>query len=271
MILDTTSKRIRVYLEAPVTTNELPWYAAYADLDDDEPSFYGLSEDGLTNGVTPVEMIAAPAGTVQRQTKYLEVFNADTVTAVVWIEFFDGVQTPLFRAELLPNERVTFVHEVGWQIFTAEGGTKPGIVSPLTTKGDIWGYDTVDNRIPVGADGEILVANSAQALGVEWTSTIPPLAFNVKTLTVLDDPYTILDTDQILLGDASGGAITATLPAAAGYTGRVFRLKKLDSSLNAVTLDGNGAETIDGAATIVLSRQHETVTVTSDGTEWWII
>lgn len=271
MILDSTSKRIRVYLDGAVTTNELDWYASYADLDDDEPSFYGLSEKGKTNGITPVEVVTAPAGTVQRQVKNITVHNLDTVPAIVWVQAFDGAATILFRAELLAEERLTYFHEVGWTVYTAEGGVKPGIISPLTTKGDIWGYDTVDNRIPVGADGEILVANSAQALGVEWTSTIPPLAFNVKTLTVLDDPYTILDSDQILLADASGGPITATLPAAAGYTGRIFRLKKLDSSLNAVTLDGFGAETIDGDPTLVLGGQHETVTVTSDGTEWWII
>ena len=40
--------------------------------------------------------------------------------------------------------------------------------SPLTTKGDLWGYDTADNRIPVGADGTVLVADSAQALGLKW-------------------------------------------------------------------------------------------------------
>lgn len=47
-----------------------------------------------------------------------------------------------------------------------------GFVSPLTTKGDIMGFDTVDNRIPVGADGQFLAANDAQALGVEWVD--PP-------------------------------------------------------------------------------------------------
>ena len=40
--------------------------------------------------------------------------------------------------------------------------------SPLTTKGDIFGHSTVDDRIPVGADGTVLVADSTQALGVTW-------------------------------------------------------------------------------------------------------
>ena len=56
-----------------------------------------------------------------------------------------------------------------------------GTVSPLTTKGDVWGYDTGNNRIPVGADGTVLVASSAQALGVKWgTSASDFTAANVQ-------------------------------------------------------------------------------------------
>jgi len=43
-----------------------------------------------------------------------------------------------------------------------------GGASPLTTKGDLWGYDTADNRVPVGTDGKVLTADSAAALGVSW-------------------------------------------------------------------------------------------------------
>lgn len=43
-----------------------------------------------------------------------------------------------------------------------------GSTSPLTTKGDLYGFSTVDARIPVGADGEVLTADSTNALGVSW-------------------------------------------------------------------------------------------------------
>lgn len=45
-----------------------------------------------------------------------------------------------------------------------------GTASPLTTKGDIWGYSTTDARIPVGTDGTVLTADSTQALGVKWAT-----------------------------------------------------------------------------------------------------
>jgi hypothetical protein len=47
----------------------------------------------------------------------------------------------------------------------APGG---GGSSPLTTKGDLWGYSTVDARVPVGSDGQVLVADSVQTKGVKW-------------------------------------------------------------------------------------------------------
>ena len=40
--------------------------------------------------------------------------------------------------------------------------------SPLTTKGDIFVRSTVDTRLPVGIDGQILTANSSVAQGLSW-------------------------------------------------------------------------------------------------------
>jgi hypothetical protein len=45
-----------------------------------------------------------------------------------------------------------------------------GGASPLTTKGDLWGYSTVDARIPIGTNGYVLTADSAQTLGLKWAA-----------------------------------------------------------------------------------------------------
>lgn len=42
--------------------------------------------------------------------------------------------------------------------------------SPLTTKGDVFGYSSANARVPVGADGTVLTADSSQALGVRWAA-----------------------------------------------------------------------------------------------------
>lgn len=57
------------------------------------------------------------------------------------------------------------------------GGSGGGTASPLTTKGDVYGYDTSDARIPIGSDNTVFVADSAQALGVKWAEVstfLPP-------------------------------------------------------------------------------------------------
>jgi len=52
--------------------------------------------------------------------------------------------------------------------WVAVGGA--GLTSPLTTKGDIWGYSTTDARIPVGANGTVLTADSAETTGLKWAA-----------------------------------------------------------------------------------------------------
>lgn len=55
---------------------------------------------------------------------------------------------------------------------TAWVAISSGAQSPLTTKGDLWGFDTVDDRVPVGSNGQVLTADSTAGLGVAWSD--PP-------------------------------------------------------------------------------------------------
>jgi len=50
-----------------------------------------------------------------------------------------------------------------------EWAAATGISSPLTTKGDVYTYDTADVRLGIGADGTVLTANSATGTGLEWS------------------------------------------------------------------------------------------------------
>lgn len=70
----------------------------------------------------------------------------------------------------------------------------PALVSPLTTKGDILGFDTDNTRIPVGVDGYELIANSTDPLGVSWEYKLnlqKIVTGTTYTILVTDDRYTI--------------------------------------------------------------------------------
>lgn len=82
---------------------------------------------------------------------------------------------------------------------------------------------------------------------------------------------TLSGEDGTVLMDATGGARTVNLPPAAVVKGLIYTVKKIDASGNAVTIDPNGAETIDGSATKVLSAQWASLTIQSNGTAWFTI
>ena len=81
--------------------------------------------------------------------------------------------------------------------------------------------------------------------------------------------YTVTINDSFLAVDATAGAVTVTLAPAAEFIGKRITIKKIDSSANAVTV--SGSETIDGAATQVITVQYDAICVMSDGTESWIV
>jgi hypothetical protein len=83
--------------------------------------------------------------------------------------------------------------------------------------------------------------------------------------------YTATATDYTILTDATAGAITISLPDASSLSGKTYIIKKTDSSSNAVTIDPNGSQTIDGVTTYTLSTQYKYVTVQAYGGSWLII
>ena len=272
MILNSPTEEIRAYLGGAVAATEPEFFSSYTDVNDQDSAaiFEPKNLSGVLAGATPVVVVGSPAADVQRQVRYLSVYNLDSALVVVNIEKRDGAdRVPLFRATLLTDEVLIYQTDVGWTLYNSSGTPSPGIVSPLTTKGDLWGYDTADNRFPVGADDEILVADSTQALGVKWTDEIPrrPLASVVVNAGL--SPYAVLDADDVILADASAGPVTVALPAVASSDGRVLYVKKTDASGNAVSADGNAAELVDGLATFDLLVQYESVTLFCDGSQWW--
>lgn len=82
---------------------------------------------------------------------------------------------------------------------------------------------------------------------------------------------TVGDATKLIDVDASGGAVTITLlPAATAGNGFEVGVRKNGTDINAVTIDADGAETINGAATRALYRDGETEWYRSNATAWFV-
>jgi hypothetical protein len=120
-------------------------------------------------------------------------------------------------------------------------------------------------------------------------STTIPLRYNGNTIDaswfnliktalseVIFTPLTITAnktadaTNNLLLVDATSNSVEVALPASTGNSGRVYYVKALNVT-NAVTINPNTSETIDGAPLYTFSAANESVACVCDGAKWVII
>ena len=99
-----------------------------------------------------------------------------------------------------------------------------------------------------------------------------PFAHAFPTVTKTTTATLRTEEIGIVFVDSTAAAFTITLPPAAkmGAGGWYFFIKT-DAAANAVTLDGSGAETINGAATEArIDAQYDHMLVFSTGSNWII-
>lgn len=108
--------------------------------------------------------------------------------------------------------------------------------------------------VAMGAVRDATTGTTTQAL---------PLTLATRLVT---GSTTATATDHTIRGDATSGQVDVTLPASP-TTGFMLRVKKIDSSGNAVRLVG----AIDGAANKSLTTQYASATVQYNGTAWDLI
>lgn len=108
----------------------------------------------------------------------------------------------------------------------------------------------------------------ALASGAATTSTVKQA---IRTAT--SSPVTVVAaTDYTVVTNLTvAGAVTVNLPA--GVAKQVFVIVdgKGDAATNAITIDGNGAEEINGAATYVINDNNGGVMLQFDGTGWVVL
>ena len=163
--------------------------------------------------------------------------------------------------------------------FQALATNSSGATAPGTTFPHQWWFDESTNDLNQRNAGNTAWILVARKDGSGWTpyrqaSLLGILATKNSNVLAKTAAYTIVvaDDGKLIDADATSAAFTVTLPTVASAgDGFIISVKKTDSSANAVTIDGSGAETIDGATTLVLGVRHDSALLRCDGTEWHIL
>lgn len=116
---------------------------------------------------------------------------------------------------------------------------------------------------------DMLMTYDDSAAAMKKVSKGDLLKLPVRAVTGTD---TVTVEDGVITADATSGAFTITLPSASSCAGRKFLFKNLASTSNAVTIARAGSDTIDGATSITMTIQYESIELISlGGTAWAII
>ncbi len=87
-----------------------------------------------------------------------------------------------------------------------------------------------------------------------------------------DSPYTVLDSDESINYDASGGGSTVNLPTPVGRFGRRIRVVKNDGTANQVNLvTAAGTIGVGGAANFPLLAPGDALELESDNANWTFV
>lgn len=136
----------------------------------------------------------------------------------------------------------------------------------------IWSNDqTTGFSNPVTGQNTIVCTNVDVAdFTPDAISLNTALNVAVASISHSDTPYN-LTNKYVVLSNASAGGIIVNLLDATICDGRTHVIKKTDSSANTVTVQASGSQTIDGSNTYVLTTQYESITIVTDGANWFII
>lgn len=168
ILLTGTTESLQVVLDAAPATNQLPCTASYADQG-------GSAGDNsvLTNGVTAVTIVSAPAAGVSRVINSVQIPNADTATRIVTVnKVVSG--TPYRVAKItLPTGYQLSYGGGHWYVIDANGNFVETVtVSGGTLTANQGTSAALSGAWPVNVtDGTNVLGTSTHALRIDPTGT----------------------------------------------------------------------------------------------------
>lgn len=142
------------------------------------------------------------------------------------------------------ENKVTYYKDGAWQFIVPDVDTYGGILLEVD-RSQFWFYD-----------------------GTDWVRHINgKQSFTITTTTTLNRA----DLLGVYFVDTTGGALTINLPTALSCRGLEIIFKKIINDANNITIEPDGAETIEGSTNFVFNTFNETKRIYSNGTAWFFV
>lgn len=124
MLLDATTRKLQLVLTAAMTTANMPVSVYYVDSSASALPVSGIAPTN-SNGVTYVDILAAPAASTQRKVNALTVNNTDTAAKTVQIYLDDnGTDYLQCAATLQVGDVLGYTDTRGWYVNDSAGNLK---------------------------------------------------------------------------------------------------------------------------------------------------
>jgi len=123
--------------------------------------------------------------------------------------------------------------------------------------------NVVSNVVTITVGDNISWTNSTSVV-LSWINNSSSVVTWTNTL------YSVTNNNATILVNHPSAPFGVLLPSASTVVGQQYQIKKIDSSANAVTVSTTSSQTIDGNLTYTLATIYKSVTLQSDGSNYYI-
>ena len=214
--------------------------------------------------------------------------DGDVTGEVLQNELVRVIQTMgvnLYRGVATPTTDPSETDEPFWYIAT-EAGTYTHFDSSVVDSGGfaILTFDGLNFDVDNVAFEDLTIDNltindytfpsadgsAEQILKTDGAGTISWASADSTNLVTKTANYTAVASDNAIMADGSSNTVTITLPTAVGISGKEYAIKCIDDTYT-VDIATNASEEIDEDSSNFELFKDESITIKSDGANWWII